>query len=244
MPRYTLEEKAVLDILKAVSDINLDPGYTAMYLNQSMGPAMRVLEEVLRLSGYHKMGRGDEALAAEDNGEEGPAWRVPSELDENVTAFELRAEILGQLWLEYRSEPMLSELLEYSDLGFPLAYAYTNGLIGLSEQSANFIAETFSLLLESMGEEPNKIYHDVEDFIEDLDAWIEAGISSEEHDLGEDEESDSDEFEVEGSEDEEDYEDEDEILIEEYDSDLAYMDYMAKQKGILNDSDPENDYKI
>jgi hypothetical protein len=242
MPRYTLEEKAVLDILKAVSDINLDPGYTAMYLNQSMGPAMRVLEEVLRLSGYHKIGSGDEALTAADSGEEVPNWGVPSELDENTTAFELRAEILGQLWLEYRSESMLSDLFEYSDLGFPLAYAYANGLIVLNEQSANFIAETFSLLLESMGESPDKIYHDVEDFIEDLDSWLAAGASSEELDLDEYEEVELDEFEVADSEDDE--EEDDEPLVEEYDSDLAYMDYMAKQKGILKDSDPENDYKI
>lgn len=223
MPRYTLEEKAVLDILKAVSDINLDPGYTAMYLNQSMGPAMRVLEEVLRLSGYHKIGNQEATSNQEDNDDE-LHWGVPAELDENATSFALQAEILGQLWLEYRSEEMLSDLLEYSDLGFPLAYAYSNDLIVLNEQSANFIVETFRLLLEAMGEDPGHVYNSVEDFMDDLEFWLETG--------GEESNDNS----------EENWEDDN--LVEEHDSDLAYMDYLAKQKGVMEGSESESDYKI
>jgi hypothetical protein len=225
MPRYTLEEKAVLDILKAVSDINLSPEYVAMYLNQSAGPAMRVLEEILALAGYSKMVEANGLKNKDKNTFATSSGRATTLLDNGSTELELQAEILGRVWLEYRSEDALSELFEYSDLGFPLAYAYSNNLITLNEQSANFIMETFEILLETIEEDSMRVYNDVENFFEDLEAWLSSASSTWADDSGK-------------------IEDDDEAFVEEYDSDLAYMEYKAKENATLNDSNPENDYRI
>jgi hypothetical protein len=40
--------------------------------------------------------------------------------------------------------------VEYNDLGLPLAYAIDNEIVESTDIAANFIKETFSLLLEAL----------------------------------------------------------------------------------------------
>jgi hypothetical protein len=71
----------------------------------------------------------------------------------NITAFDIRCEILSDLWMEYRDDEAFKELIEYADLGFPLAYAIFNGIVPRVEQAEDFINGTFDLLLQSLGVE-------------------------------------------------------------------------------------------
>lgn len=66
------------------------------------------------------------------------------------TPIEKRAEILADLWLNYRDEPDFTDFVEYNDLGLPLAYAFSSGIIQLTEKVKAFIDETFMLLLAGM----------------------------------------------------------------------------------------------
>ena len=71
----------------------------------------------------------------------------------DTTEFRSKLEILADLWLEYRDDEAFKELFEYSDLGFPLAYAIANGIVESNSIAEQFIEETYNLLLATLGVE-------------------------------------------------------------------------------------------
>lgn len=69
---------------------------------------------------------------------------------ENETPVNVRADILSDLWLNFRNEADFQDFIEYNDLGLPLAYAISSGIVTITEQAEKFINETFLLLLASL----------------------------------------------------------------------------------------------
>jgi hypothetical protein len=67
-----------------------------------------------------------------------------------TTPFSKKCEILGELWLKYRSEEDLEDFLEYNDLGLPIAYAIANNIVKPLDLAKSFVDETFELLLASL----------------------------------------------------------------------------------------------
>jgi hypothetical protein len=67
-----------------------------------------------------------------------------------TTPFSKKCEILGELWLKYRSEEDLEDFLEYNDLGLPIAYAIANDIVKPLDLAKSFVDETFELLLASL----------------------------------------------------------------------------------------------
>jgi hypothetical protein len=68
-----------------------------------------------------------------------------------TTPFSSKCEILGELWLKYRSEEEFEDFLEYNDLGLPIAYAIANDIVKPLDLAKSFVEETFDLLLVSLG---------------------------------------------------------------------------------------------
>ena len=66
------------------------------------------------------------------------------------TTSENKAVILADLWLGYKSDQNFEDFFAYNDLGLPLAYAISNGIVKATDTSNRFINETFSLLLASL----------------------------------------------------------------------------------------------
>jgi hypothetical protein len=64
-----------------------------------------------------------------------------------TTTIESKAEILSELWQDYREDNDFKDFIEYNDLGLPLAYAVANGIAELNPLIEQFIDETFRLLL-------------------------------------------------------------------------------------------------
>jgi hypothetical protein len=64
-----------------------------------------------------------------------------------TTTFFNKANILADLWTDYRDDEDFQDFIVYNDLGLPLAYALANNIIEENELVENFINETFSLLL-------------------------------------------------------------------------------------------------
>ncbi len=64
-----------------------------------------------------------------------------------------KAFILADLWMNFRDDEQFVDFVEYNDLGLPLAYAISNGIVKTTERSTDFIAETFALLLAGLGVE-------------------------------------------------------------------------------------------
>jgi hypothetical protein len=68
----------------------------------------------------------------------------------STTTQESKAEILSELWLGYKNDQNFEDFFAYNDLGLPLAYAISNGIVKATEMSNKFIDETFTLLLASL----------------------------------------------------------------------------------------------
>lgn len=67
-----------------------------------------------------------------------------------TTPFSKQAEILGELWLNYRNDENFKDFVEYNDIGLPIAYAIANGIVGSTETAERFVNETFDLLLTAL----------------------------------------------------------------------------------------------
>lgn len=63
------------------------------------------------------------------------------------TTFDNKAGILADLWQDYREDEEFADFIEYNDLGLPLAYAVANGIAESNPMIAQFIEESFRLLL-------------------------------------------------------------------------------------------------
>jgi hypothetical protein len=66
------------------------------------------------------------------------------------TTQENKAEILGELWLNHKTDPNFEDFISYNDLGLPLAYAISMNIIEATELSDKLVNETFTLLLENL----------------------------------------------------------------------------------------------
>lgn len=75
--------------------------------------------------------------------------------------FDTKAEIVSECWMIVRKQEAWAQLLEFGDLGFPLAYAYTNKLISLEEKGAAFVDEVYTVMLASL-DIPDEDYADFE----------------------------------------------------------------------------------
>lgn len=68
-----------------------------------------------------------------------------------ATEFIHKAEILAELWMDYRNDEEFEDFISYSDLGLPLAYAIANGIVDNPNPIAQgFVEETFRLLLTGL----------------------------------------------------------------------------------------------
>lgn len=67
-----------------------------------------------------------------------------------TTPFETRAEILADLWMNYRLDEEFTDFVEYNDLGLPLSYAIMQNLVKAQPSGELMINETFDLLLTAL----------------------------------------------------------------------------------------------
>jgi hypothetical protein len=46
-----------------------------------------------------------------------------------TTPFETRCKILAELWIDYRKDEEFADFIAYCDLGLPLAYSVSEGIV-------------------------------------------------------------------------------------------------------------------
>jgi len=68
-----------------------------------------------------------------------------------MTTFENKCLILSDVWLNYRNDEQFEDFATYNDMGLPLAYAISEGIVKNTEVAEGFINETFDLLLAGLG---------------------------------------------------------------------------------------------
>lgn len=66
------------------------------------------------------------------------------------TPLSKRAEILGELWVRYKGNDEFSDFISYNDLGLPLAYCLSTGIISKTPKVEMFINETWDILMSAM----------------------------------------------------------------------------------------------
>ena len=66
------------------------------------------------------------------------------------TTFANRCDILAELWVSYKRDPEFSDFFEYNDLGLPLAYAVSSGIVETNSKIEISVNETFQLLLNGL----------------------------------------------------------------------------------------------
>jgi len=70
--------------------------------------------------------------------------------DNKETPFDIKCDILSELWIEYRSDEQFKDFVDYNDLGLPLAFAVSEGLVIPNENAIAMINETFVILLATL----------------------------------------------------------------------------------------------
>jgi hypothetical protein len=67
------------------------------------------------------------------------------------TTFTDKCGILGELWMDYRDDEEFTDFIEYNDLGLPLGYMISSGIVGTATtKGEEIIEETFDLFLGAM----------------------------------------------------------------------------------------------
>ena len=85
---------------------------------------------------------------------------------EVATEFQNKCSILGELWLNYRDDEEFSDFIEYNDLGLPLAYAISSGIVENTEKATGFIDEAWALLLAGLDIEEDTGFEDLDDLLQ------------------------------------------------------------------------------
>lgn len=58
--------------------------------------------------------------------------------------------ILGQFWFEYRDDDKLGEFIEYNDIGLPLSWFISTGVVTPNPIAEDYVNETFALFLAAL----------------------------------------------------------------------------------------------
>lgn len=65
--------------------------------------------------------------------------------------YQTKCSILADLWQDYRDNKEFSNFIDYNDLGLPLAYFLSEGLvIEITEEGQQFINETFDIFITAL----------------------------------------------------------------------------------------------
>lgn len=81
------------------------------------------------------------------------------------TTFSDKADILADLWMNYRNDEEFQDFIEYNDLGLPLAYAVSADIVKATEIAEGYINETFDLLLAGLDIEEDTGFESLDDLL-------------------------------------------------------------------------------
>lgn len=85
--------------------------------------------------------------------------------------FTTRCAILGQFWYEFRDDEELNPFMRYNDVGLPLAWFISTGVVDPRPMAEDYINETFTMFLDAMEVTENEVSE--VDSLDDLLAIVE-----------------------------------------------------------------------
>lgn len=69
---------------------------------------------------------------------------------EAVTSFESICSILGDLWMDYKSDKYFKDFIEYNDIGLPIAFLIDNELVEPTNLATQYVYETWEIFLAAL----------------------------------------------------------------------------------------------
>jgi len=67
-----------------------------------------------------------------------------------TTTFENKALILGQVWMQHKTDDEMADFFAYNDIGVPLAFAFAEGIVNHTPTLEQYVNESFALFLEAL----------------------------------------------------------------------------------------------
>lgn len=64
--------------------------------------------------------------------------------------FSDKCGILGEFWFEFRDDEKLKEFITYNDIGLPLAWFISTGVVTPNPIAEDYVNETFALFLGAL----------------------------------------------------------------------------------------------
>lgn len=71
-------------------------------------------------------------------------------MDMNKTPYSEVCSILGELWMDYKDDEAFADFIAYNDLGLPLAYVVSEGIVSSTPLAEQYIMESWNILLDSL----------------------------------------------------------------------------------------------
>lgn len=88
------------------------------------------------------------------------------------TPFQVRCQILGELWTEYKFDIEFEDFISFNNLGMTLAYAYASGIIVESENMRELINKTFDAYISVCGLESDGGFENLADLFRETNQEI------------------------------------------------------------------------
>jgi hypothetical protein len=68
-----------------------------------------------------------------------------------VTEFVSQCEVLSELWIKYRNEVDFQDFVQYNDIGLPLAFLISEGIVdNPTEAAKSFVTEAFTIFITAL----------------------------------------------------------------------------------------------
>ena len=67
-----------------------------------------------------------------------------------VSTFESICSILGELWMDYKTDKYFKDFIEYNDIGLPIAFLVDNELVEPTQLAKQYVNETWTIFLAAL----------------------------------------------------------------------------------------------
>lgn len=79
-------------------------------------------------------------------------------------SFANKCNCLADLWMGYRGDPEFKDFVSYNDLGLPLGFLVSEGLVEPAPLAKSMVEESYELLLASLDREDGD-YESIDDLM-------------------------------------------------------------------------------
>ena len=92
-----------------------------------------------------------------------------SDNGKELTSFESMCTILGELWMDYKTDKYFTDFIEYNDIGLPIAFLVDNELVEPTALAKQYVYETWDIFLAALEIAEDTGWTSLEDIFRSVD---------------------------------------------------------------------------